>query len=134
MAEYLKLETLEIYRLGRQASKIAWQVYGNLKMDEKIIIGQQFVKSTDSIAANIAEGYGRYHFLEKVKFYYNARASLLETIHWVDVLEERVLIKQNEATDIRKILDDLHIKLNSYIKYTLDKKSSNPKLTKNQIT
>ncbi|GIV44793.1 MAG: hypothetical protein KatS3mg035_1916 [Bacteroidia bacterium] len=31
-------------------------------------MGDQFVRATDSIGANIAEGYGRFHYLEKLKF------------------------------------------------------------------
>lgn len=53
------------------------------------MFGQQFVSSVDSIGANIAEGDGRYHYLEKIKFYYNARASLVESCHWNDLLKER---------------------------------------------
>lgn len=31
-----------------------------------------------SVPANIAEGFGRYHYMDKAKFYINARGSLLE--------------------------------------------------------
>jgi len=43
-------------------------------------MGDQFIRSIDSITANIAEGFGRFHFLDRRKFYYNARGSLLEAI------------------------------------------------------
>ncbi len=41
---------------------------------EKKNIGYLFIKATDSVSANIADQYNRYHYLDKAKFYYNARA------------------------------------------------------------
>lgn len=53
-------------------------------------MGGQFVEATDSLGANIAEGYGRFHYLERVKFCYNSRASLSEcNDHWIEILNER---------------------------------------------
>jgi four helix bundle protein len=47
-------------------------------------IGDQFLRAVDYIGANIAEGYGRYHYLDKVKFYYNSRAFHFEAFtHWI---------------------------------------------------
>ncbi|HRZ29314.1 MAG TPA: four helix bundle protein [Candidatus Paceibacterota bacterium] len=48
---------------------------------EQIIIGTQFITAIDSIGANIAEGCGRFHYLDKNKFMYNARGSLMESIY-----------------------------------------------------
>ena len=44
------------------------------------------LEAVDSVGANIAEGYARFHFLEKVRFYYISRASLSEGVeHWIDL-------------------------------------------------
>jgi len=63
--------------------------YNELNWQDKKIMGDQFISSIDSIGANIAEGFGRYHYLDKNKFNYNARGSLLEAIYWIDILKER---------------------------------------------
>lgn len=89
--EYLSLEKLEVYKLARELSSLAWEVYGAFDWKMRKIIGDQFIECTDSIGANVAEGYGRFHYLDKVKFYYNARGSLLESRHWFDILLERKL-------------------------------------------
>lgn len=70
---YIELKKLEVYKLAKELSKISWEVYKDLNWYDKKIMGEQFVTSTDSIGANIAEGYGKYHYLEKIKFYYNSR-------------------------------------------------------------
>ncbi|MCX6743349.1 MAG: four helix bundle protein [Candidatus Parcubacteria bacterium] len=124
MKEYIKLEDLDIYIISRELSKIAWEIYIDLELDRKIIIGQQFVRCVDSIGANIAEGYGRFHYLDRVKFYYNARASLFESKHFVDLLFEREIIDKGKYEKLKESLDMLHPKLNKYIKHNLDKKSA----------
>ena len=82
MGKYITLENLEAYKLSRKLSKISWNVYEKFDWRIKKIIGDQFIESTDSGGANIAEGYGRFHFLDKVKFYYNASA-LHELAHCI---------------------------------------------------
>ncbi len=123
MKNYIKLGDLDVYRLARECSLNSWQVYQNMTINNRIILGNQFIRSIDSIGANIAEGYGRYHYLDKVKFYYIARASLFESTHWLDLLNERELIDK-EYVLLKNKLDDLHIKLNSFIKVHKNNKSN----------
>ena len=120
--KYIKLEDLDVYNISRELSRMAWDLYSESKMEEKIIIIQQFLRSIDSIGANIAEGYGRYHFLDKVKFYYNARASMFEAKHWLYLLKERELIVSEKYDLFIEKLESLSLKLNAYIKSNKDKK------------
>ncbi len=93
---YISLENLEAYKLSRKLSNNSWKVYQNLDWQLKKVIGDQMIRSIDSVGANIAEGYGRYHYLDKIRFYYNARGSLLEFKHWLDLFFERNIIKREE--------------------------------------
>ena len=43
-------------------------IYSQMNFEDKKIIGDQFIRSTDSVGANIAEGYSRFHYLDKVRF------------------------------------------------------------------
>jgi four helix bundle protein len=106
---------LEIYSISRDLSKAAWNIYEDLTMSNKIMIGNQFIRSTDSIWANIAEGFGRFHYLDSIKFYYNARWSLQESRHRIEILHDRkLLLDDNYMLLIRK-LDTLSVKLNNFI-------------------
>ena len=113
MTIHIPLEKLEIYILARELSKISWQIYSRLPWQMKKIIGDQFIESTDSVGANIAEGYGRFHYLDRIKFYYNARASLSESKHWYELLTERGLII--DSGDYLSKHTILSPKLNSFI-------------------
>jgi four helix bundle protein len=123
--EYIPLKDLHVYQLARQLSKRAWEIYLSLKYDEKKNIGDQFIRSVDSVGANIAEGYHRYHFLDKARFYYNSRASMAEAIeHWAELLAEREIIAQEALQDLQVLKNELHLKLNNFINAT---KSENTK-------
>jgi four helix bundle protein len=120
---YIPLKDLKVYQLARKLSSIAWNIYSEMSFEEKKIIGDQFIRSTDSIGANIAEGYSRFHYLDKVRFYYNARASQSEaTDHWLDLLFERNKIPHDIFDEFNSISKDLQIRLNNFITHTKDEK------------
>ncbi len=114
----MDLGDLEIYRLAREISKEVWLIYDKLDWQDKKIIGDQWLTATDSIGANIAEGFGRFHYLDKNKFNYNVRGSLLEAIHWTELLGERDKISKEQADSLVNRLEKLGVKLNNYIRIT----------------
>ena len=118
MGNYINLKDLEVYKSARESSRLGWNIYEKFDWRLKKIVGDQFIRSLDSVGANIAEGYGRFHFLDKIRFYYNARGSLLESIHWLNLLEERGLVGEEEAGRLRRELERLHFKLNQFISAT----------------
>jgi four helix bundle protein len=122
MAEYIPLGKLEVYQTSIKASEKAWIVYKKMDWQLKKIIGDQFIRAVDSIGANIAEGYGRFHYLDKIKFYYNARGSLFEVKHWLFLLKERQEISKREFDDSLEDLEVLHRQLNKFIKLSYPKK------------
>lgn len=90
-----------------------------MNFEDKKHIGNQFLRSVDSIGANIAEGYGRYHYLDKVRFYYNSRASHFEAFgHWLELMAERKKISEDEFNSIGDTDLTLQIKLNNFIATT----------------
>jgi four helix bundle protein len=114
--QYFTLKNLQIYQLAAELSKIAWKIYSRFNWQTKKIIGDQFIESTDSVGANIAEGYYRYHYLDKIKFYYNARASHGEAVyHWLKLLLERNLIDIRDYEEMIKISEEFAPRFNKYI-------------------
>ena len=117
---YIPLKSLEVYQISRQLSSLAWKIYMKMNFEDKKHIGDQFIRSVDSVGANIAEGYGRFHFLDKVRFYYNARASHFEAYnHWLELLFERAKISKEEFDLMEGKASVLQIKLNNFIAITI---------------
>lgn len=121
--KYILLQDLEVYKLARELSRIGWEIYQVLDWKLKKIMGDQFIEATDSVGANIAEGYGRFYYLDKIKFYYNARASLIESNdHWIELLNERGIIKQTHYKELKDTVQKLSVKLNNFISTTYKSK------------
>lgn len=121
---YLSLDKLEAYKLARALSKIAWGIYEKHSWQDKKIMGDQFVESTDSTGGNIAEGYGRFHYLDKIKFYYNARGSLLESRHWFELLDERGKLGKTDKDEYMDVYKKLRPVLNGLIRSAYKEKKS----------
>lgn len=90
----------------------------------KYSIGQQIVRSADSIAANIAERYCRYHFKDRKNFMFYARGSHYETITWLTKAKNRNIISLEFYDGLIAKIEKLGIKMNNYIN-TLESKSNN---------
>jgi four helix bundle protein len=112
----MRLEDLEVYQLSMRIGEKIWQLVDKWKYFEKDTIGKQLVKAADSIAANISEGFGRFHFKESKQFNYYARGSLFETKTWLTKANKRNLVSENTYKQLIKDLDLIGVKLNNYIK------------------
>lgn len=111
------IQELEVYQIGMQVGKDTYNLVFKWDQFNKNTIGYQLIRAVDSIAANIAEGYGRYHYKEQRQFCYIARGSLYETKTWLHKANERRKEDKLDIQDIIKVINQLHIKLNAYIKY-----------------
>lgn len=121
--KYITLKDLEVYQLPRKLSAIAWDIYSKMNYEGKKIIGDQFLRSVDSVGANIAEGYARFHYLEKVRFYHISRASLSEAMdHWAELMLQRKLISDPLYQELMEIYKPLQVKINNFIASTLNAK------------
>jgi four helix bundle protein len=111
-----KLEDFELYQISMKIGEDVWNIVAKWDSFAKNTLGNQLVRSTDSIAANIAEGYGRFHFKDRRQFTYYSRGSLLETKCWITKANNRNLTTQEQFDLIFENLKTLHFKLNSYLK------------------
>jgi four helix bundle protein len=111
----LKLEDLEIYQLSMDIGEKVWIMVEGWDSLSKKTAGMQLVRAVDSIAANISEGFGRFHYKEAKQFTYYARGSLFETRTWLTKAYKRNLLKQHEFDQITGKINKLGVKLNNYI-------------------
>jgi four helix bundle protein len=110
------LENLEVYQLSLVVGEKIWTIASKWDFFNKDTLGKQIVRSSDSISANIAEGFGRYFYKENRLFCYYSRGSLLETKCWLTKAEHRKLISSEEYVQLINELSSIHKKLNGYIK------------------
>ncbi|MCC7119756.1 MAG: four helix bundle protein [Anaerolineales bacterium] len=109
-------EDLDCYKLALQVFREAYRVVDLLPAEEKYNLADQLRRAATSILLNIAEGYGRYHYLDCLRFYYIARGSMMETLSALIACNERgytsgILEKQ------RELCHSALRSLNGYIRY-----------------
>ncbi|MCU0369845.1 MAG: four helix bundle protein [Bacteroidales bacterium] len=88
----MDLKSLEIYKISMEIGEQIWLLVDQWKYFEKDTIGKQLVRAADSVAANISEGFGRFHYNDSKHFFYFARGSLYETKTWIEKARNRNLI------------------------------------------
>jgi len=95
---------IEIYKLTEDFPKK--ESYG---------IIDQMRRASSSIGANIAEGFGRFHYKEKIKFYYNSRGSVCEVQNFLFLSQDLNYLEKKKARDIFIKYENLNKRINQFI-------------------
>ncbi len=109
-------EDLECYQLALQVLKEAYRLAGQLPPEERYNLADQMRRAATSAVLNIAEGYGRYHYLDGLRFYYIARGSLDETLSGFVICDE-IGYTSDELPRQRELCHSALRSLNGYIRY-----------------
>ena len=119
---------LEAWRKSYALSLEVYKVTENFPEKEKFGITSQLRRAAYSICANIAEGFGRFYFKDKVRFYYQARGSATEVQNFVFLSKGLGFINQDifnrlleESDKVRRIINGLIISIEK------NSKNSTPK-------
>lgn len=114
-------EDLECYQLALKVLKEAYRVARLLPPEEKYNLVDQMRRAATSAVLNIAEGYGRYHYLDSLRFYYIARGSLDETLGGFIACDE-LRYTSDELSAQRELCHSTLRSLNGYIRYVCRQK------------
>jgi len=90
----MKLEELQVYQLSMNIAERIWDIIIEWDNFAKEIVGKQLMKATDSVAANLSEGFGRFFYKENKQFCYYSRGSLFETKTWILKATNRKLMDE----------------------------------------
>lgn len=86
--------------------------------DEKYGLISQMRRASSSIGANIAEGFERYHFKDKIRFYYQARGSIAEIQNFLLLSRDLKFITQTDFITLGLLTKDSFKLLNGLIRST----------------
>ena len=117
-------EDLEVYQVAREFRKRMYGVARRLPDIEKFGLASQIRRAALSLTNNIAEGHGRYHYLDQIKFTLQSRGSLEELIDDLITCEDEqylpgteIASRKQEGWRVRQLID-------GYIRYLRQQKSS----------
>lgn len=128
----LKFEELEVLRKAEEIADSVWRDVVQWEPFALEVVGGQLARAADSIGANIAEAFGRFHYGEKLQFLYYARGSLYETKYWLNRAVERGLLPletgQSYASDLTDLARQLNSSLSTLRNIRRDSKTSSSKI------
>jgi four helix bundle protein len=93
--------------------------------DERYRLTDQIIRASRSVTANIAEGYGRFHYQEYIQFCRQSRGSLYELIDHLLVASDEKYISVDQLNDARQQISDCLAVLNGFINYLKKAKLQN---------
>ena len=112
------LETLTVWNKAKEfALRIYREILPSLPSEEKWNLDQQLRRASNSIPANIAEGYGRFYYQETIRFCYISRGSLEETLNHLVLCHELKYIPKPLFDSLEQDGEKLTQLINGYISY-----------------
>lgn len=111
-------ENLKCWQLAYELKKsLKREVVSKFPSTEKYELRSQVVRAARSATANIAEGWGRFHYLDSNKFYYNSRGSIAEILdHIIEARDENYISEEVYLKHRLMIIESLKV-LNGFIFY-----------------
>ncbi|MFL6596724.1 MAG: four helix bundle protein [Chthoniobacterales bacterium] len=110
-------EDLEVYQVAREFRKAMYRVAKDLPEIEKFGLASQIRRAAVSLTNNIAEGHGRYHYLDQIKFTLQSRGSLEELVDDLNICEDQqylvgkqIIALKEQGWRVRQLID-------GYIRY-----------------
>jgi four helix bundle protein len=118
-------EDLETYKAARAFRVAMYAVSRKLPHFERFELASQIRRAAVSLTNNIAEGHGRWHYLDHIKFVLQARGSLEELLADVNVCEDEKYLPSSEITELKQ--QGWHVRklINGYLRYLRDRKLGN---------
>lgn len=114
---------LNVWKESNRLSVEIYKTTENFPNNEKYGITNQLRRASSSVGANIAEGFGRFHYKDKIKFYYNARGSVCEVQNFLFLSQDLKYLTKKEARKIFSEYEQLNKRINSFIKSIYQKMS-----------
>ena len=112
---YISFKDMPVWKTAMDLAERVFFLTKDLPKQEDYSLTAQLRRSSISISANIAEGFGRKHSSDKVKFYHYSRGSLYETLNYLEYGVRVGYFDPNKISELNKTLQILAKDLNKLI-------------------
>ena len=117
-------EDLEVYQAARKFRKAMYLVAKQLPEIEKFGLANQIRRAAVSVTNNIAEGHGRYHYLDQIKFTLHSRGSLEELLDDLNVCEDEQYLTSEEIDSLKADGWRVRQLIDGYVRYLRQQSAS----------
>jgi len=91
---------LDAWKEGHKLALLIYKETKSFPKEERYGVTDQLRRAVSSITANIAEGFGRYHYADKIRFYYQARGSVKEVQNFIFLAKDLCYLIEDIAKKI----------------------------------
>lgn len=123
---YKTFEDLEVYRSALEFRKSMYSVAKALPDIERFGLASQIRRAALSLTNNIAEGHGRFHFLDQIKFMFQWRGSLEELLDDLNTCQDENYVSLNEIDALREKGWEVHRLINGYVRFLRSRLDQDP--------
>ena len=122
--KFQTFEDLEVYKAAREFRKAMYTVSRCLPDFEKYDLGRQIRRAAVSLTNNMAEGHGRFHYPDQIRFFLHSRGSLQELIDDLNVCLDEKYVQEADITESKSEAWRVLGLINGYLRYLRDRKQN----------
>lgn len=126
-------EDLECWKMTAALRRRLSALVKNFPSQEKFRLADQIIRASRSVTANIAEGYGRFHYQEYVQYCRQSRGSLYELVDHLMVAFEENYISEEQLSEYKNEIQGCLAVLNGFINYLSKAKQENNKVNEPEM-
>jgi four helix bundle protein len=118
---------LEVWKQSRKIRIWISDLVKKFPIEEKYRLTDQIIRSSRSMGNNLAEGHGRFHYQDNIRFCIMARGSLSETLDHLIIAHDEKIIEEETLLSFQTEYESCSRLLNGYIQYLKSKKGDDIK-------
>ena len=122
-SQFRTFEDLQVYKSAREFRKKMYGTARRLPALEKFGLASQIRRAAVSLTNNIAEGHGRYHFADQVRFFLGSRGSLQELVDDLNVCDDEKYLQNDEVAELKEKAWRVLGLINGYLRFLRDRKT-----------
>src|SRR5437667_1338075 len=122
--KFQTFEDLEVYNAAREFRKAMYVVTRRLPDFEKYDLASQIRRASVSLTNNMAEGHGRYHYPDQIRFFLHSRGSLEELVDDLNVCLDENYLSIDEGTKLKAQASAVLALTNGYLRYLRGRSST----------
>ena len=122
--KFQTFEDLEVYKAAREFRKAMYAVSRGLPDSEKYDLGRQIRRAAVSLTNNVAEGHGRFHYPDQIRFFLHSRGSLEELVDDLNVCLDENYVSDGQIGRLKEQARGLLILINGYLRHLRSRSTS----------
>src|SRR5437667_5102154 len=122
--KFQTFEDLEVYKGAREFRKAMYAVTRRLPDFEKYELGSQVRRAAVSLTNNMAEGHGRFHYPDQIRFFLHSRGSLEELVDDLNTCLDENYLSSDQVAKLKEQARGVLILINGYLRYLRNRSST----------